>query len=262
MVGCFNMNDKVKKYVIIGLAVLCAIFFIGSCNRIGKLKKDLSISEQNQKALADSVRFTKNKVGDLESSINVLIADKKDLADLSQELADELKKEKGKVSELNKYIANIKPQIIYVPTEVIVYKPIGEDGSGIYGFESKYDTTYNKNNYKKFEILTKFSLDTNFNITPIQTRVKDEIGFDLVTGLRELDGNIEIFARSNYPNLIITDMKGAIIDPKNHPVIKKFTKPKRFGIGFYMGVGIYMKDNMIGFGPNIGAGVTYTPIQF
>lgn len=258
----YKSNEKIKRWIMFGLVVLLVILFIGSCNKIQNLKNDNTILEQNQKALADSLRTSKNKIGDLEKSINILVADKKNLKELNADLASELEKEKGKVSQLNKIIAGFKHDTVYIPTEIIIYKPIDDNGTGIYGFQSKYDTTYDVNNYRKFEVLTKFELDTTFKITPLQTMVKDEIGFDLVTGLREKDGNIEIFARSNYPDLVITDMQGAIIDPKKHPVVKKFTKPKKFGIGPYIGVGINGNQNSMGLGVHIGFGVTYSLIQF
>lgn len=254
-------SEKIKTYGIIGIAILIVVLFIGSCNRISTLKNDLAISEQNQKALADSLRFSKNKVGDLEASINILVAEKNNLKDLNKELADELKKEKGKVYELNQIIANYKPVIVEVPVDVIVYKPVNGDKQ--YGLLVKYDTIFDKYNYSKLEVETKFLIDSNFNVKPLTSTIKNnEIGFNLITGLRELDGNIEIFARSNHPYIGIIDMEGAIIDPKNHPVLKKFTKPKKFGISFFIGPAIGGNTNHVIGGVFVGAGLTYDLIQF
>ena len=257
--------------MILGLVIIVLIIFlIGSCNRMANLDNDLDITEQNRKALVDSVRVTENKVGDLEYSINILITEKKGLTGLNQDLANELKKEKGKVFELNKIIAQFVPDTVYAPVEVIVYKPVGNSAFGVYGFKMKYDTTYDINNYRSLECLTKVQIDTNFCILPLSGQInRDVIGFDLITGLRELDGNIEIFARSNYPDLTITNMTGSIINPKTHPVLKKYTKPKHFGIGPFIGVSLSYENNsdkplLKRFSPacQIGVGLQYSLFRF
>lgn len=245
--------DKKKyiPYILIGILFILVIIFL--FNNRG-LKNELNLSEQNIKALTDSVRISKNKIGDLEYSINTLVVDKKDLAKLNKELANELEKERGKVFELNQYILSIKPDIVYLPVEVIEYQTISE-GIGIYGVSMDYDTIYSKNNYRHLQCLSKISIDSSYNILPLGGVIeKDEIGFDLITGLRELDGNIEIFARSNYPGLVITNMQGAIIDPDKNPILKKFTKPKKFGISVVAGIGTGIST--INYQPNIYYGIT------
>lgn len=233
-------------------------------NKYATMKTDLAISQQNEAALADSVRVEKNKVGDLTYSKNILIADKKNLEDLNADLAEELSKTKGKVRELNKIITQIEADTVYIPTEVVIY--VNDDSTKTYGLSWEHDTTYSENNFRQLAGVSKFDLDSNGIITPLETIItKDLINFSLTTGLREKDGNIEIFATSPYPNLVVTEMNGAIIDPKKHPVIKKFTKKKRFGIGPYVGVGIGVNTTPtvnVGLGFQIGIGVHYDIFRF
>ena len=254
----YKSNTKYRIYAVFGLVVLIIFLFVGSCNRISNLKNNLTISEQNIKSLSDSVRVSKNKVGDLESSINILVTTKKELLNLSVNLGEELKKEKGKVSQLNEYIASFKPETLLIPNEVVVYEVV--DGDKLFGLAFKYDTIFDKNNYLKLEVESKFKIDTNFNVIPLNSIVKNnEVGFSLITGLRELDGNIEIFARSNHPYLKISSMEGAIIDPKNHPILKKFTTPKKFHVGPYIGVGL---GGDLRLGIQLGIGITYSMVRF
>lgn len=252
----FRKNAKYRLYGNLILIILIIILFIGVCNRISSLKTDLLISKQNEKALSDSIRYSKNKIGNLEASINVLITEKGKLNKLNTELAAELKKEKGKVYELNQFIIELqnKPHdTIYIPNEIIIYP------NGVYGLKWKYDTTFNSKNSRFIEGESKFKI-INSTVEPLHTKIsQDKIRFNLITGLREKDGNIEIFARSDYPNLTITDMEGAIIDPKNNPVIKKFTKPKRIGVGPYFGFGV-SADMKIGL--QVGIGFSYSLIRF
>lgn len=245
------------------LIIIILLLFLGGgfmFNRMSKLNTQLAISEQNEKALADSVRVSENKVKDLVYSKNILVAEKGNLKDLNADLAAELKKEKGKVRELTRIVSEIKSDTVYITNTLIHYA----DGSK--GLDWKHDTIFDANNERHIAGVSKFRIDTNGVVTPLETIInRDEFKFNIITGLKEKDGNVEIFVRSDYPGFSVSQLDGAIIDPKKHPVMKKFTKPKRWGIGPYVGVG--MGINMwpktdIGFGFQVGIGVTYSLFQF
>jgi hypothetical protein len=253
---------SVKKQRNILLIVLLLLVFSAwfGLNRFSNIKTDLAISEQNNRALSDSVRYEKTKSGKLEAVKNILIADKKDLADLNAELAKELKEEKGKVKEIYKFITIIKHDTIYIPTYLIKYA----DGSN--GLIWQHDTIYNKDNERHLAGVSRFKVDSLGTITPMGTLItRDDIMFSLVTGLKENGDNIEIFIRSDYPGFKALKIDGAIIDPKKHPVVKKFTKQKRFGIGPYVGIGLGINtipNTNVGVGLQMGIGIHYDIIKF
>lgn len=261
-------SNKVRNVVII--IILLLLVFLGiSIRKNYNLKTDLNISEQNKKALSDSVRVSKNKVGDLEFSKNILISTNGDLSKLNTDLAAELKKENGKVSELTKTIAVIKnnpADTIFLNTEVIKYA----DNSK--GLSWEYDTIYNKNNFRKLKGISKFKLDftsLTYNVIPLGTQITDfEIGFDFIQGLRETkNGDVEMFVRSNHPGFNVNDLDAVIINPKTHPILNKFTtktKQKRFGLGVIAGYGVYIDNfnNKAGLGAQVGLGFTYSLINF
>lgn len=248
-----------RNILLIVIALLLFSVWFG-LNRYANLKTDLSISEQNNKALADSVRYEKTRSGKLEAVKNVLVADKRDLEKLNADLAKELKEEKGKVKEIYKFITIIKHDTIYVPTYLIKYA----DGSN--GLKWEHDTIYAKDNERHLAGVSRFRIDSLGNITPMGTLItRDEIMMSLVTGLKEKDGNIEIFIRSDYPGFNALKIDGAIIDPKKHPVVKKFTKQKRFGIGPYIGVGLGVNtipNTNVGLGFQMGIGIHYDILKF
>lgn len=254
------LSAKRQRNILIIVILLLVGAGVFAYNKYSNLKVDLAISQQNEKALSDSVRVSKNKVGELTYSKNILVSENGNLKDLNSDLNDELNKTKGKVRELNKIIAEFKPDTIYIENELIKYA----DGS--FGLLWDYDTTYSLNNFRSLSGISKFDLDANGVITPLETMIsKDIIGFTLTTGLREKDGNIEIFATTPYPNLEILALDGAIIDPKSHPALKKFTKKKRFGIGPYVGVGLGVNTWPrvdFGFGFHVGIGIHYDLFQF
>lgn len=252
--GDKTLNIKIQRNVLLIVIVMLLCIGYFGWTKIGDLDRNIAISEQNIKALNDSVRVSKTKNGKLEYSINTLISDKSDLGKLSENLANQLKNEKGKVHELNQIVANIKPNDTIVITNTIIKYPNGDCG-----LAWKYDTTYDKNNFRRIEGESQFRLD-KMGVIPMNTYItKDEVNFNLITGLREKDGNVEIFANSNYPNLVITNLEGAIIDPKTHPLLKKFTKQKRWGVGPYVGVGV---NSNLTFNMQVGVGITMSLIRF
>ena len=93
----------------------------------------------------------------------------------------------------------------------------------------------------------------------------DEFGMSLITGLTEnKDGLLEIFIKSPYPGFKVTSIDGALIDPNESEVIKKYFPPKRWAIGFYGGYGIYYDPLKIsaGSGLQIGIGLQYNILQW
>jgi hypothetical protein len=255
-------SAKKQRNILVIIILLLGGIGVYGLNRINSLNTQLAVSEQNQKALADSVRVTTNKLGESEYSKNILISEKKHLDKLNSDLAEELSHEKGKVWELTKYIVSISNtspdgtvDTIYITNTLIKYP----DGSN--GLEWEHDTIYDLNNERHLAGISKFKVDTLTGVvTPLETLItKDEIKFDIVQGLRELDGNLEMFVRSTYPGFGVEDLNSVILDPKKHPILKKFTKKKKFGLGPYIGFGF---DQGLTPSVQLGIGVTYDLIQF
>lgn len=247
---------KINPRTIAIVILLVIIVILTRCNQ--KDKSKIEILEQNQKALTDSVRVSKSKIGELEYSKNILIGEKGDVIKLNEKLAYELKNTKGKVSELTQYIIKIGLKPIEIPTTVT---NVGSQ----YTFTWEIDTTFNPGNGRNLKGETIFKglvKDNEISIDSVRTKLlKDDLIFTVTQGLREKDGNLEVFVRSNYPGFELLELNSIIIDPDKHPLLKKFTKqskPKRFGLGVYGGYGIGVN----GLSPQIGVGLSYNLIQF
>lgn len=251
----FNSNKQRNTLLIISIMLVIGLLFsFRSCNN---LKSDLLIDKQNQSSLTDSIRVTVNKAKEIESSRDILISDNKNLMNLNTNLATELKKENGKVFELNSIIASLRNKpgdTVYIKTTIIKYP----DGS--LGLSWKYDSVFNSKNSRHIYGISKFKLKDSL-ITNEKTFItKDEINFNIVTGLRQnKDGKMEIFVRSDYPGFNITSLEGSILDTKDNPIFKTVDKPKRWGIGPYIGVGI---GSSIIPSIQIGIGLSYSIIKF
>lgn len=200
--------------------------------------------------------MSKNKVGELEFSKNILVSEKKDLANLNKELSDELKKTKGDVYELNKYIIYLKGRPQPIPTSITIT-------DSIIKLDWEKDTIFNVGNSRFIKGQTKFKakiFKDSIIFSDVSTLlINDDIKLTVFQGFREKDGNLEVFVRSNYPGFELKDLNSVIVDPKEHPILQKFSeKPKRFGIGFYGGYGLGIN----GFSPQIGIGLQYNIIRF
>lgn len=192
------------------------------------------VDNQNLLALKDSVRIYKNKIGELTYQKYSLISDNKSLDSLNKELAEEIKNARGKVITIIKYKTIYKRDTVYINTTLSKYL------DGRYSLDWKSDSIYSIGNYRTLSGNSFFKLDTLTNtITPLYTRInQDEIGFSMVTGLQEKDSLLEIFITPKFPNMIVTDIQGTLIDPRESEVIKKFFPVKKWSVGPYFGIGI------------------------
>lgn len=234
--------------------IILILLLLFQCNRTNKIETNLEISNQNNKALNDSVRISKTKNNKIEYSKQILVSENNSLKNLNKDLHHELKNEKGKVYEITKIVSSIKTDTIYANTTSILYG----DTSGV--IKWLIDTSYSDNNKRLLEGLFEFNIDSSNKFSDFNTIiVRDEIEFSLVTGLKEVDGKVEIFVRSDYPGLVIKELDGALVDVKNHPVLKKYTKRKKFGIGIIGGYGFSSGSNI---GVIFGVGLSYNIIQF
>lgn len=254
------MEKRLNSKIITIIFIVIVIFLVSwGINKYLNLKTDLRVAQQNESALKDSIRVTKNKVGDLEYSKQILVAkNANDLKRLNGELADLAKDFTGKIHELSNVVAKIKNNTIITNNTTMVNLPDNTSG-----FKWEYSKIFDSENSRNLAGITKFKYDSINNfITPLETVITtDEINFNLTQGLRTTkDGKIEMFASSRYPNFSAIDINSVIIDPSTHPVLKKFTKQRKLHLSVYGGYGATadFKNNTVILGPQIGGGISYT----
>ena len=250
------LNSRIAGIVVVFLLIFGLITW--GISKYKSLETDLEIASQNESALKDSLRVTKNKVGNLEFSKQVLVAkNESDVKRLNKRLANVKDNLNGKISELSETLANIKGDTIYIENTEVVNLP---DSTRV--FKWAYSKVYDKQNSRYISGQTRFKLDSTYNtITPLGTKItRDEINFNVIQGLRTTDdGKVEMFATSDYPNFDVTELNSVIIEPSTHPALEKFTKKRRVRFGFYSGFGgtVNLSDSSITFGPQIGLGIIF-----
>ena len=228
--------------------VVVLLLFLRQCSVTDGLKDDLLVAGQNEKALNDSVKATTNKLGEQVFLKNTFIADGKKLKELNAELYKEVKNLKGDVKIITTANTEIKSDPIYLTNTITKY------ADGIVDIRWKYDSLFSKGNYRKLAGISKIQYDSANVLDKGTTITQDEIGISVTTGLVKLDGSYQIFVKSNYPGMSISDIQGSIID-KN--MIQSDESSWVFGPYFGVGVGVDPVNKTIGPNVSFGLGITY-----
>ena len=254
-----------RNALFIALVVLLVIIF-RSCSGDTDIEKFKY--EQNIAALRDSVRTYETKNGDLVSEKTALITDKSELKKYNDELSKEVKNLKDNPIIVKKVSVEIIHDTIYVDPQIdssaIVYN--ADSSIKVVPFKWSDSTRYDKNNFRNIGGKYIVTVDTNMNVRSKDfVIINDELGLSFTTGITENeDDRVEIFIKSNYPNFKAVKIDGALFDPRESKVIKKFFPPKRWGVGVFGGYGIYIDpDNFrAGTGVTFGVGVSYDLLQW
>jgi len=256
-----NMKDNKQRNMLLVIILLLGVGLFAMYDRTRKLSNKLDISEQNTKALTDSIRVEKNKYGEVVTSKNVLVTKSKDLSDLNSQLGNELKRTKGKVSQLNIMIAKLGLATgDTIHDTIVIETNLVKKANGINDLKWKLDTAFNDSNSRHISGVTTVKVINKDSLISLGTKlVKDEMTIKITTGLRKKDGNIETFAKSSYPGFETLEQQGVILDPKKHPVLKEFIKKKKWGVGPYIGIGF---DGNLNSSMQVGFGLNYSLFKF
>jgi hypothetical protein len=226
--------------------VVLVIFLMQQCNSNSNLKQDSRISKQNELALTDSVRSVKNRWGEEIYLKNVFVANEKELKRLNAELAEDLKRAKGKVV----YIQNTKTVIEH--DTLFLKNTITQFSDGTTRLSWTHDTIYDAYNSRSLAGFSEFIMDS-VGVTDKGTQItKDQIRIKLTTGLTELKGSYQIFVKSDYPGFTIDSLDGAIVDKKK---FAGSSNESSFVFGPYLGVSAGYDPLNRSFGPTINVGV-------
>jgi hypothetical protein len=237
------MKTTDKILIFIGAILTASLIFLYRQNI--DLKNQVMVSNQNQKALLDSIHEVKDEFGKITSYKASFIAKGEELQKLNEELYKEVLQLKGDIKFIQKSVSTISNDPVIINNKVKVYPDGTNEMSWI------YDTTYNVNNSRLLEGNTKFRIDSLGKIIDKGTTItRDEMRISLTTGLSQDNGVYKIFVNSDYPNFKVERLNGSILD--QNLFIKSEEDDFIFGPQFGLGLGS-------GFTPQIylGIGMTY-----
>lgn len=256
-------DPKGQRNVLFAAIIITIIFFRG-CGS-GTSDVDAMMYEQNINALRDSVRTYVAKNGDLVFEKAALLTESGDLKKYNKDLADEMENLKDRAIFLSKIKTKVKHDTLYLEPKIdpssITYN--ADSTIKIIPFTWGDTTEYAPDNYHRIAGMYIIEVDSSLNVSTKNFAITtDEIGISFTTGITEnKDGLLEIFIKSPYPGFTPTSIDGALIDPRESKVIKKFFPPKRWSIGPYIGYGLYV-GNGIGLAPSVGISLQYGILQW
>lgn len=198
----------------------------------------------NIEALLDTVRVYEDETGKVGAEKLSLQTSLNQLKTLNQTLYNELQKEKGNVKVVTKTEYVVKTDTLVLDSSV----DFTED---TYKLSFKNETT-NPGGYRILSGYTSFKWDqeNNMPFSGTTTITDDVLSMKLVTGVREEDGKLTIFIKTDYPGVKFSNIEGAVLD---NSMLNTDSKASRFTLGIQAGYGLTSS----GFSPYIGAGVTY-----
>jgi hypothetical protein len=260
-----------SRLFVIVLIVVLLLFAVGECKRIVDQNREIDIHKQNQSALTDSLKYERNRNGDLVISIDGYIATVKDLKELNKNLAIEVQQQKGKVISLNTVVLRLRQD------SSMLSKALDKANKIIGSFhqidKDTYEATwtlpyrYDKNpkdslNYDIFKGKTIVSVISK---DPLELRHKDTYllsrssSIYLVWGQKFEGKKLRIFVESPYPGLSAANMQGVLIDPSTWPNVIP-DKKRHWFTGFGVGPNISAGWNVLQAKPavTIGIGLHYT----
>jgi hypothetical protein len=254
------MKKLRKDLIYIGAILLLIAITLFQCDGNRSLKTDLETAKTNITALQDTVTTSKNRIGQLQYERATLITSERGLKDLNADLAKEVDAQRGKIAQLNRIIS-----IISTPKP----GPIGGTGAssgdpcdsiGYYTAEWTSEQRFDENNFRALSATTQITVKKKA-VQTVQTEItRDDIGFDLITGLEKREGGYEIFVRSNYPGFRPTKIEGAFI-PQNDLFPQQKKKNISVGVGPQIGLG--MTPALVPtFYFGVGLGIQYTFFKF
>jgi hypothetical protein len=262
--GLWNFfNSKVFLYIII---IVAALWMLNTCRNNANLKNQQIIDKQNISALSDTVKTVKNKAGELQQEKLSYIAKNKELKEINLNLYNEVKKQKGTVIFLTTANGQLKSNIDQLEKENKSLKDsLGitiVDGDTINSLNWDFSAKYDTNNYRNIKGKTKFKINNNTVISLGSELNTFDVGFNLSTGLKEEKGLLNIWIKSDYPNLTFPVIEGSVVDPKESDAFKALFPQHKWTFGPQLGLGVGYSKGLLSPSIYVGFGAQYTLFGF
>jgi hypothetical protein len=253
------ITDPAKRNFVLGMAlVVVLMLWLKSCNDKKNLENQVKvqkeISDQNQRAQVQPMHEEKTKDGQAEADKASYIAKLDDLAKLNRDLYAQSQLEIGKLKAI--IVGGFS-----VNNPLHVSEQLENYGNNSYGL--LFEKSSNNSDSLMFSLkgVSKFSIHNNVVLPGITDITENKTTVKLVLGFKENKENYEVFARSPSKLLKVDSLSGSLIIPKHGGDIipTAAPKPKRFGIGPYIGYGLTPDFKLQ---PSIGISLQYNIIRF
>ena len=225
--------DKVKNIALIVLGIICIALLLST-----------TCANQKNRQYEESIEAYRDSIHTLHLSNGELLAYKKSFMDENKSLHEYLNMSKKEYKELEK---KLKEKIDYISElesnirvdSIVIYDSVYIDSDSTLIIPFSYSDKW----------IALGGETTVFYFTCAETRI-DSIKMDipLVVGF---DRNNKFFAETENPYVNFTSINSAVSTKNN--------KPKRWNVGFQVGVGAQydLIHKTLGVGPYVGLGISY-----
>lgn len=226
-------------------------------DQLDQSKKETEMAVWNTQAANDSVKTYRDKNGILTAEIKSLWLTQEQMEAYMKDLESKYGKLKGKLASLTGVSGSISGAASNIKTE--------STGDSIIKFYD--DKDWGDGNYRNLSGVIPYKIvidkrgDTiSTHLNPGKASIGYNYGLTIFTGIEMIDGKPNIFVKSKHPELSISKIEGAQIDPENLNLKKK----NKWGIGASLGVGaIYgnpLQSPTLGF--HLGVGLVFLPKKY
>jgi len=266
-----NFLEILKKYSIL-ITTIIILLLIGfsayQYSRIQELKRQILIHEQNESALKDTIKYEKQKNGEMQASIDVYIGNINLLKKVNKKLADELEQQKGKIIDLNNIIIVLRQDSITLRKALdeknkIIEKILQVD-SNTYVAGWTLPFIYDSTNFEVIKGRTYIGIKNKYplELEHIDSEIIEKLTqIDLTFGHKEENKKIRVFVQTSYPGFTAKSLHGILIDPKDYTDI---APKKHWFQGFGVGIGAAGGFNVTTgkYGLVLGPSIHYTIYRF
>lgn len=237
-----------KALILLTLGISISVNF-KQCNTI-------KINDNNISALTDSLKTTKNKLGEVIKSAELLILSVNDLkkhnSDLTKEINKLSSKDKRSLVEINKLnitIDMLGDSIKRLQPDSIV---IINDSMKSYKFNRS-------NKFRELEWDVDITNKKDGTEVVTSAIITDKIYMDLVINKKKEGDKLNLSVSSSNPYVNVTDIQGSVIDLTAYNSLQK---SKLFGLGVHVGYGLSINNSVVFLSPYIGIGLNYNLIKW
>jgi hypothetical protein len=273
-----------RTFLIIVIVVI-ALLFGRSCAKTRELERQNEIKQHNVEALMDTVKMERTKSGISNATVAGLITSEKELKKLNEDLYNEVKDQKGRVTSLNKVIFQLKQDTSELRSRInhlesIMSQPIQLNDS-MYCIPWALGYDWDSTNFERFRGETTIGIvakkqaptyllsrdnaqfntqfNASFELKHYQTEIMERTTqIDLSFGQEIINNRLRVFISTKYPGFTARSMQGWMIDPNTDPDIKSLMKKKKWlpntwsvGGGPAFGYNILSGKPYLGIGLNL-----------
>jgi len=268
MLKIWEFIKKYYHFLFFIVIIILSFFLFQTCSTLKEERKqrelDGIIYEQNRLASTDSVtKVWNNKLKMWEYSKASYVLEYDNLKNYNKNLQDTIKKLKGKVSSLIESQSTIQLGKVIVGNKLITL-------TDSYHYGLRFNSTYQDAGLKQIiSGESRFYAEPDVNTSRTVHLKGDSTILDtnfttikVLYGFRELDKQFQVFALSPSKKVIFEDITGGYFIDKQPEYV--LPKPKKWGFGPYIGVGLNTDLNASnpGFGWSIGFSLHYSIWQW